>query len=337
VNESAFKEMRVSATYVRILAREYYDPPGILAALGVSDATASDSETVSIDDLLTLVRAIDGDHRDRGWHLEVARRTADHFHGPLTYALMSAPTIGDGLYAFARYLQIRAPYFRGTHHRTGPKVSIEIEELRNLEDIRHLLVEIPFRILHDYVAMIGAVDLAAATLSLQYPAAKRRDYYESGFDCRVLFEQQSNALTMPAAWMVIPNPQYDESAWSSATARCEVALSELTPANTVGRVRAYINSTLAREPRDLSINDAARTLGVSVRTLIRRLRKSGSSFQTLRDSARQDLAVHLLGKPNLTVEDVAVALGFSDAANFSRAFKRWFGASPRRYRRQRGG
>jgi len=334
---SAFKEMRVSATYLRILAREHSDPPEILAALGVADAAASDSDTVSVADLFTLVREIDRDHRDRGWHLEFARRTADHFHGPLTFALVSAPTIGDGLYAFARYVQIRAPYFRGMHYRTGPKFSIEIEELRDLEDIRHLLVEIPFRILHDYVAMIGAVNLAAATLSLQYPAAKGRDYYERGFECRVLFEQQSNALTMPAAWMVIPNPQYDESAWSSATARCEVAFSELTPADTVGRIRAYINATLAREPRNLSIDDAARALGVSVRTLIRRLGKSGSSFQTLRDGARQDLALRLLGKPNLTVEDVAVALGFSDAANFSRAFKRWFGASPRRYHRQRGG
>lgn len=331
------EEMRISATYMRILAREHPDPHAILARLGVADGAASDSETSSLSDLFTLVRAIDACQSDRGWHLESARKTADHFHGPLTFALMSAPTLGHGLDAFARYTRTRASYLRGKTYRTGQKFIVEIEELRDLEELRPLFVEIPFRILHDYVAMIGDVNLAAATLSLNYPASPERRYYERGFECPVLFEQGRNALTMPAAWMAIPNPQYDESTWLNAIAQCEVALSELSPADTVARTRAYINATLARNPKNLCIDDAARIFGVSARTLIRRLGKSGSSFQTLRDRARQDLALRLLRKPNLTVEDVAVALGFSDAANFSRAFKRWFGAPPHRYRRQRTG
>jgi AraC-like DNA-binding protein len=133
------------------------------------------------------------------------------------------------------------------------------------------------------------------------------------------------------------NPQYEESAWSNAINLCEVALSELNPTDTVARTRAYVTATLARDPRALCIDDAARNFGMSARTLIRLLGKSGTSFQALRDSGRQDLALRLLRKPNLTVEDVALALGFSDAANFSRAFKRWFGAPPHRYRRERTG
>ncbi len=329
-------EMRISDTYVRILAREHSSPHEILASLGVAEHGASDSETTLVTDFFMLVRAVDHSHTDRGWHLDFARRTADHFHGPLTFALVSAPTIGAGLDAFARYVRIRVPYLSGTASRAGLKFSIELEELRELADIRHLLIEIPFRILHDYVAMLGAVNLAMATLSLNYPARNERQYYAHGFDCAVSFDQPSNVITMPAAWMAIPNPQYDESTWVNAITRCEVALSELSPADTVARARAYIDATLAREPQHLCIDNAARSLGVSVRTLIRRLGSSGSSFRTLRDKARRDLALRLLRKPNLTVEDIALALGFSEAANFSRAFKRWFGASPGRYRREQG-
>jgi len=329
-------EMRISDTYMRILAREHSSPHEILAPLGVADHSASDSETSSVGDFFTLVTAIDGSHDDRGWHLEFARRTADHFHGPLTFALVSAPTIGAGLDAFARYVTIRAPYLSGTTSRAGLKFSISLKESQDLADIRHLLIEIPFRILHDYVAMLGAVNLAMATLSLSYRRDNERQYYEHGFDCSVSFEQPSNALTMPAAWMAIPNPQYDENTWVNAIAQCEVALSELSPTDIVARIRANIDATLAREPQHLCIDNAARSLGVSVRTLIRRLRASGSSFQTLRDKARQDLALRLLRKPNLTVDEIALALGFSEAANFSRAFKRWFGTSPGRYRREQG-
>lgn len=97
--------------------------------------------------------------------------------------------------------------------------------------------------------------------------------------------------------------------------------------------RSLIAVTLARHPHRLCIENAARELRVSVRTLIRRLGDGGSSFQALRDGARKDLALSLLNRPGFTVEDIARALGFSDAANFCRAFKRWFGMPPVRYRR----
>jgi len=329
--------MQISATYMRLLAREHPEPQKVLQAHGIEVGSARDTETYPVEEMFALVRKVDQAQSDRGWHLEFARRTADHFHGPLTFALMSAPTIGDGIEAFARYVVIRVPYLRGGIYRSGLNLSIELEELRDLEDLRSMLVEIPLRIIHDYVVMIGNVDLAAATLSLRYPASRERRYYRRGFKCRVAFDQERNALTLPATWMAIPNPQFDEGTWSSAVARCEVALAAMNPADTVTRTRAYINATLARDPGALSIDQAAQRLGMSTRTLIRRLGNGGTSFQILRDTARQDLALQMLEKPSLTVEAVSAALGFSDAANFSRAFKRWFGASPRRFRREHPG
>ena len=100
-------------------------------------------------------------------------------------------------------------------------------------------------------------------------------------------------------------------------------------------VKAFVDATLAQDPRALNIGHAAATLGLSVRTLIRRLRAQGTSFQTLRDAARRALALRLLDRPGMTIEEISVALGFSDPANFSRAFKRWFGMPPLRFRRER--
>ena len=78
---------------------------------------------------------------------------------------------------------------------------------------------------------------------------------------------------------------------------------------------------------EVRIAAIARTLGVSRQTLYRRLKAEGTTFERLLDGLRHRLASRLLGE-GVAVKDIAYRLGFSDPAAFSRAFKRWTGASP---------
>lgn len=77
----------------------------------------------------------------------------------------------------------------------------------------------------------------------------------------------------------------------------------------------------------------AKTLGTSSSTLQRRLQLEGLNYQRLKDDLRRDMAVHLLGREELTVNEVALQTGFQDASAFHRAFKKWTGVSPGCYRR----
>lgn len=325
--------MRISATYVRRVAREHAQPQTVLDQFALADVTPRDTTTVPLALFFDLLRAVDRSREDRDWHLKFARRTADHFHGPLTFALMSAPTIGAGLEAFVRFVAIRGAYLHGSIRRAGLRHFIGLAEIVDLGDLRYVLVEIAFRILHEYIAIIGDVNPAAATLYLAYPAEPERNYYARGFDCRVVLDAREHELAIPSAWTAIPNPQYDERMWASALAQCGDALAALRPRDTLTRTRNYVTTILEHDPKSLCLEHAAGELNLSVRTLIRQLRARGTTFQALRDAARQELALRLLAKPNQTVDDVARAVGFSDAANFSRAFKRWFGVTPGRYRR----
>ena len=76
----------------------------------------------------------------------------------------------------------------------------------------------------------------------------------------------------------------------------------------------------------------ATILGMSERTLHRRLAAEGTSFQHLLDDTRRELAQHYLGQRNLSLADIAYLLGFTDQSSFFRASRRWFGTSPRDYR-----
>ena len=84
--------------------------------------------------------------------------------------------------------------------------------------------------------------------------------------------------------------------------------------------------------RPTSLEDVARNLNMSARTLRRKLREENTSFRQLVDELRQDFALRYLRDTDLTVEDIAETLGFSDAANFRHAFRRWTNASPHEFR-----
>jgi len=77
---------------------------------------------------------------------------------------------------------------------------------------------------------------------------------------------------------------------------------------------------------------SATILGMSERTLQRRLAAEGTSFQRLLDDTRRELARHYLGQRNLSLADIAYLLGFTDQSSFFRAARRWFGSSPGHFR-----
>jgi AraC-like DNA-binding protein len=83
----------------------------------------------------------------------------------------------------------------------------------------------------------------------------------------------------------------------------------------------------------LSVQAVASRLGVSARTVDRRLADEGRAFAELRDAVRHERARALLADPALSVAQVAQRLGYRDAANFSRAFRRQAGVPPSEYRR----
>jgi AraC-like DNA-binding protein len=78
----------------------------------------------------------------------------------------------------------------------------------------------------------------------------------------------------------------------------------------------------------------AKAAGMSVRSLQRQLAEEGLTYSRLVEQVRYDQAVTLLKRPDLKLIEIAADLGYTDSANFTRAFKRWTGVSPREFRAQ---
>jgi len=107
-------------------------------------------------------------------------------------------------------------------------------------------------------------------------------------------------------------------------------MARLDDENFSDRVRIRLIESLPSGGVDAA--DVARALNVSVRTLQRRLADEGATYSGLLDQARRELAVRFIGEQRMPVKEATYVLGFSEPANFSRAFKRWTGVSPSEFR-----
>lgn len=121
-------------------------------------------------------------------------------------------------------------------------------------------------------------------------------------------------------------------------AHAEVALSRLgreragsvDRAVLISEVRAAIRARL--EAGDIGLSDVAEAVGLSARTLQRRLSDAGTSLREVVDAARKDQALEALARPDVSITDIAFLLGFSETSAFDRAFRRWTGKAPAEFR-----
>ncbi len=170
-------------------------------------------------------------------------------------------------------------------------------------------------------------------LSVQfaYPAPAYLAEYERVFACPLEFDALRNALEMhPEAltWRVAQNPSY---VFGMLTERADRLLLSLDLTRTTARRVEAILMTVLHQG-DISAEDIAQELGFSRQTLFRRLRDEGTTFSDILKNLRQRLAIDYLRAGKASANEIAYLVGFSDAAAFSRAFKKWTGKTPGVYR-----
>jgi len=194
---------------------------------------------------------------------------------------------------------------------------------------RHI-VELQCGIMTSLQKDIMGSGFAAREIHLEYPAPPGRPDYAGVFGCPVLFSQPSNALVFDAVWLDHPAALGNRITYKTVVKLCDGLLGELElRAGVAGKVRQAL---LVRLPKPTRFADIAAELGMSARTLRRRLAEEGAAYHALVDALRAEMAIKYLRETDLKVGEIAAALGFSEVGNFRHAFHRWAGASPNKFR-----
>ena len=165
-----------------------------------------------------------------------------------------------------------------------------------------------------------------------YPEPSHISEYDALFFSPIMrFDQQRTEITFAADYLDLPIRQTEASLDEFLkTAPAQLLVKFKNSSSLTSRIREVLKTHIGEEMPTL--NDVASRLYLSPQTLRRRLATEGKSYQTVKDNLRRDAAIHLLLRPELTLEDVAQQVGFSETSTFHRAFKKWTGVTPGLYR-----
>lgn len=309
--------------------------------------------------LLMRARAAESGVSGHGLAYELGLRSQVTRHGFVGFGLMACATLREAITFSERYFRARVPAFEN---------ALRVEGAQAIVTLR---ATVPLGPLHDFVMDMVAVELCTlfarvrgadpavhgwtSELHLPHPEPPDFDAYRAHLPvCHFMLdgpggrdeqaERGGVQIRFPAALLDAPILTGDPVSQKLAAERCEQELAQRAPVLAcvpASRAPSWCEQVQARlvcrEGRYPSLDEVAADLCVAARTLKRRLQDEGSGFQTLLERARSEDAQRLLTQqPGLAVQQVADALGYTDPANFARAFARWTGQTPSAWRRQRG-
>ena len=163
-------------------------------------------------------------------------------------------------------------------------------------------------------------------VDLAYPQARDFSLPADQIGCRVNFASRATRINFKSSWLDQSANLGNRTTYPVVVAACDELLSGLkSRVGVAGEIRALLIRDIANPP---TLAEIAKFLDVSDRSLRRQLQDQGVSFRSLLDELRMQIAMKYLRTTKLANEDIALALGFSDAANFRRAFRRWTNKSP---------
>jgi AraC-like DNA-binding protein len=168
------------------------------------------------------------------------------------------------------------------------------------------------------------------------PSEALRPRYERTFGGELRFDADLSAVLRPPGAELLPVARGDQGVQETLRTQLTAQLGKLNESspNVCQQVESIIRTRLGRG-QEVSIDNVALEMNISVRTLQARIKGFGLDFRELTDRVLYSLALDHLGHKTVSLMDVAIMLGFSSQSSFNRAFKRWANVSPGEYRRMK--
>ncbi len=295
------------------------------------NAFASDGGYLTLLQVEALVRRALELEPDRPLAIEVGERMSLMSHGWLSVAALSAATIGDALEVLAQNFPLVSPLFELWHGTSEGMACarLVVRWALPIEVERFHLEAIAASLRANLLPLLFGGELPPGVrIETSLPA-------ERVHDLPIEFGGRHHELRAPGSLLRVALPLADARVHDMALRRCaERMAARPDPATTSTTVRRVL---LASGPPFLDLVGTAKRLAMSSRSLRRRLRDEGTSFRCIVDEVRSMVADKWLDDPSRSITEIGLDLGYTDAANFARAYRRANGLSPSAARKQRLG
>lgn len=313
-----------------ILREHGVEPGEVLAEFDIAPAIFDDPENTlpfaTVGRLLGRCRErMDCAHLG----LLMGQRSGVSALGAVGYLMQSSPDVRTALRALVEFLHL---------HDRGASVSLAVEG--DFAELGYAILQrgVPNSELILDGAMVIALNIMRGMCGQDWRptevllAHSRPDDpapFRAAFGMIPSFDAQRSVLVFPSRWLDHPLPSADPLLHKLMQGRIQ-ELRRQGDESLPGQVRRLLRQAIPGG--DPSFENVARRIGIGERTLNRRLREEDTSFAMLREEIRYEVACQLLKETRMPANQVALALGYTDASSFTRAFRRWSGKGPARWR-----
>jgi len=252
-------------------------------------------------------------------------------HPLLDYTNASCATLGDVVHSLVRYFGLVSRVLRWDLLTVGALTELRLVPTTPAPEGMARAVR-EFTLVYTarrFAELMGRP--VVTSLCVDWSRPSYGQLYMDAVGPRVRFDSPFSALRLATADLALPNRKADERLRTLLLGTAEATLERLRkPATAADQVHGALMQLL---PNGLpGMPEVSRKLGLSPRTLRRRLAQEGTAFESVRDGLLSTLARPQLREGTLSIEEIAYALGFSETRAFSRAFQRWTGVTPGRFR-----
>ncbi|PLW68719.1 AraC family transcriptional regulator [Pseudohalioglobus lutimaris] len=320
--------LRKAHSYMKGLGVE---PEVLLANTGLSAADLADpykliSEEQARNYYLNLINATNCESVG----LEIGWRTSLSDLGPHGMAMLTERTGGEAL---RKTWELRDNYNLLINWRYSITDNLVLHTIQSAEEdprLRLFLVERALATIQANTEEMFGEAMQPLRLTLDYPRPEHVASYREKFNCPIQFSQELTQLYYPQEWEHRLLETYDpEAVEILGTLRASLHNKLSSEVDVVEEVRLALRRKSGEFP---SLERIAEGLAMSSRTLHRKLGQRDVRYQDLLDDERRRIAEDLLLNTGMNIQQIAVQCGFSDAQNFSQAFRRWRGKSPSEFR-----
>ena len=249
----------------------------------------------------------------------------------IDFLAASSPTVGESIARVARYFPLinSALEFRITEERD--EVRAELVSAHGPRGLPRPYVEYALAVTVLHCRYATGVAFPLARVEVAFPAAGSLAEHEQVFGCPVKAGREANQFVLARRAWELANQVASAELLRTLEEHADRLLATLRGGEVV---ETAVARHLMVELRggDPSLETIAKRMGMSPRTLQRRLQLEQSSFNDILDRTRKHFASCYLQERGLQLTEIAYLLGFSEQSAFTRAFQRWYGVSPTQYR-----
>jgi AraC-like DNA-binding protein len=313
------------------LAVEQLDVPALFRDAGLDFAALGDPDARFAIDKINVL-----------WELALARsgnpaigligavQAKPRHFGIVAYALMSAPDLLGIFHRIARYIGILSDAAAVSVSKRGNAYRLLLSVKSGSRPAPHQRFAFDLLRFLSFCRWIADTEFTPIAVELSHPGGESAPAFAAAFGCMPRFGAAENALVFSAADATRPLPMSHDRLSAMHDRMAAEQLQRMSGSQIETSLRAMIARQL---PDGAPTRGAiAGALGMSERTLHRRLTEKGTTFQRLLDETRRELAESYLVRRELSLASIAYLLGFKDQGSFFRAAQRWLSMTPRQYR-----